>query len=83
MPKKKSTRQSHTKNIKFSSFTTFNNEGQTVWLAWLLEDNPGVHCQQGTPGQLATVNSSQGWAYGMPADFGSGTTWNSTSLARK
>ncbi len=50
------------------------NEGDKIWLAWLLEDNPGVHCQQGTPGQVATVNSSQGWAYGMPADFGSGTT---------
>ncbi len=68
MPKKKSTRQSHTKNIKFSSFTTFNNEGQTVWLAWLLEDNPGIRYESGSSFRRATSDNT--WASGMPKWFG-------------
>jgi len=47
------------------------NEGDTIWLAWVFENNPGIRCESGTPGR---ANSGQTWAGGMPSEFGSSTT---------
>jgi hypothetical protein len=41
--------------------------GQTVWLSWVFENNPGVRYTIGTPGR---AESSGSWAEGMPASFG-------------
>ncbi len=41
--------------------------GQTVWLSWVFEDNPGVRFTAGTPGR---ANSSDTWSAEMPATFG-------------
>lgn len=41
--------------------------GQTVWLAWVFENNPGVRYRRGLP---ARASSSQGWEGGMPENFG-------------
>jgi len=49
------------------------NEGQTIWLAWVFESNPGIRYESGTPGR---AHSSQTWAGGMPSSFGSSTTDN-------
>jgi hypothetical protein len=43
-------------------------EGETIWLAWVFEDNPGVRYTDGWPGRAV---STEGWAYGMPSTFGS------------
>ncbi len=44
--------------------------GQTVWLAWLFEDNPGIHYTSGAPGR---ASSGSTWSGGMPEDFGTST----------
>jgi len=44
--------------------------GQTIWLAWVFESNPGIRWQSGSPGR---ANSDQTWSGGMPATFGSST----------
>jgi uncharacterized repeat protein (TIGR02543 family) len=44
--------------------------GQTVWLAWVYESNPGIRYQTGSPGRY---QSSQTWSGGMPDPFGSGS----------
>jgi len=44
------------------------NSGQTVWLAWVFENNPGIRYEAGTP---ARAQSDQTWSGGMPASFGS------------
>ena len=43
-------------------------EGQTIWLAWVFESNPGTRYTSGSPGKAV---SSQYWAGQMPYDFGS------------
>jgi hypothetical protein len=43
--------------------------GQTVWLAWVYESNPGIRYQTGSPGRY---QSTQTWP-GMPDPFGSGS----------
>ncbi|MEZ5104291.1 MAG: T9SS type A sorting domain-containing protein [Draconibacterium sp.] len=42
-------------------------EGQTVWLAWIFQSNPGVRYTIGSPGRASSSNT---WASGMPSDFG-------------
>ncbi|NIS80999.1 MAG: choice-of-anchor D domain-containing protein, partial [Anaerolineales bacterium] len=49
------------------------SSGQTVWLAWVFESNPGIRYQTGSPGR---ANSSQVWSAGMPDPFGSATVAN-------
>ncbi len=46
------------------------SSGQTVWLAWVYESNPGIRYQTGSPGRY---QSSQTWSGGMPDPFGSGS----------
>jgi len=41
--------------------------GQTVWLAWLFENNPGIRYASGTPGRAQSAGT---WSAGMPATFG-------------
>jgi len=47
--------------------------GQTVWLAWVFQNNPGVRYMAGTPGR---AQSSATWAGGIPATFGTSTIYN-------
>jgi len=47
--------------------------GQTVWLAWVFESNPGIRYKTGTPGR---ANSPGTWSGGMPSSFGSSTMAN-------
>ena len=51
--------------------------GQTVWLAWVFQNNPGVRYKVGSP---ARAQSPQGWAGSgsMPSSFGSATFTNYT-----
>jgi hypothetical protein len=49
------------------------NAGETVWLAWVFENNPGIRYQAGTPGR---ASSGTGWSGGLPSDFGSSTQAN-------
>jgi uncharacterized repeat protein (TIGR02543 family) len=44
--------------------------GQTVWLAWVYQSNPGIRYQTGSPGRY---QSSQTWSGGMPDPFGTGS----------
>ncbi len=44
--------------------------GQTVWLAWVYETNPGIQYQTGSPGRY---QSTEQWSGGMPDPFGSGS----------
>jgi hypothetical protein len=44
------------------------NPGQTVWLSWLFENNPGVRYSSGNPGR---VQSTGTWSQGTPSNFGS------------
>jgi len=46
-------------------------EGQTIWLAWVFSNNPGIRYTTGSPGRAA---SGVGWSGGMPGSFGSSTT---------
>ena len=46
----------------------FVNSGQTIWLAWVFQNNPGIRYTIGTP---ARAESSQTWLGGMPSSFGS------------
>ena len=47
--------------------------GETVWLAWVYQSNPGIRYQTGSPGRY---QSSQTWSGGMPDPFGSGSQTN-------
>ncbi len=49
------------------------SSGQTIWLAWVFENNPGIRYTTGTPGR---ASSSQTWSGGMPDPFGSATVAN-------
>jgi hypothetical protein len=42
--------------------------GETIWLAWVYQNNPGIRCAEGTPGR---ASSAEGWEGGMPEAFGS------------
>jgi len=42
--------------------------GETIWLAWGFENNPGIPYQNGSPGRAV---SPEDWGGGMPIDFGS------------
>jgi hypothetical protein len=42
--------------------------GQTVWLAWVYENNPGIATGFGSP---SANSSNSGWEEGMPEQFGS------------
>jgi hypothetical protein len=48
--------------------------GQTIWLAWIFESNPGIHYTTGSPGR---ADSGQTWTgdplVDMPLTFGSST----------
>lgn len=50
----------------------FLNAGP-LWVAWVFENVPGLRYKSGTPGR---ADSGQGWAGGMPAEFGPATTAN-------
>ncbi|MEZ5104292.1 MAG: LamG-like jellyroll fold domain-containing protein [Draconibacterium sp.] len=41
--------------------------GQTVWLAWIFQKNPGVRYFMGTPGRASSKNT---WQTEMPENFG-------------
>jgi uncharacterized protein YjdB len=41
--------------------------GETIWLAWVFESNPGIRYESGSPGR---AQSSETWSGGMPSDFG-------------
>ncbi len=41
--------------------------GQTIWIAWVSENDPGVHYASGTPGR---VSSGVTWSGGMPENWG-------------
>ncbi len=45
--------------------------GQTLWLAWVFENNPGIRYTAGTPGRAASTAT---WSGGMPASFGTSST---------
>lgn len=42
-------------------------KGDTIWLAWVYEDNPGVHYRIS---ESQMVESDQSWEEGMPESFG-------------
>jgi RHS repeat-associated protein len=48
------------------------NEGDTIWLAYVFENNPGVHYKY-TSGAQLWAYSTQGWSYGMPSSYGTCT----------
>jgi hypothetical protein len=47
--------------------------GQTVWLAWVFQNNPGIRYTIGSP---ARAQSSQSWSGSMPTNFGSASYGN-------
>jgi parallel beta-helix repeat protein len=49
------------------------NSGQTVWLSWVFQNNPGIRYTSGTPGRAYSTNT---WSEGMPATFGSASIMN-------
>jgi hypothetical protein len=55
--------------VKLASPVTVTS-GQTVWLAWLFQNNTGVRYMAGTPGR---AQSTATWSSGMPAAFGAST----------
>ena len=47
--------------------------GQTIWLAWVYEQNPGIAFEVGTPGRYSAYG---GWGGGMPEHFVAGNGAN-------
>ena len=47
--------------------------GDTIWLAWVYESNPGISYQTGTPGR---VDAGTTWTSGMPSTYGSSSQAN-------
>jgi parallel beta-helix repeat protein len=47
--------------------------GQTVWLSWVFQNSPGIRYTSGSPGRVASSNT---WATGMQANFGTSTFAN-------
>jgi RHS repeat-associated protein len=50
------------------------SEGDTVWLAWVFQTNPGVRFRNAEP--ASRYRSGEGWSYGMPSTFGTSTTYS-------
>jgi len=50
--------------------SVFVESGTTIWLAWVYESNPGIYCEDGTPGR---AHSDDTWSAGMPDPFESST----------
>jgi parallel beta-helix repeat protein len=44
------------------------NKGQSVWLSWVFQNNPGIRYSIGKPGR---AQSTAVWSADMPANFGS------------
>lgn len=42
-------------------------KNQTIFLAWVYENNPGIYYSSGTPGR---VDAGLGWENGMPGEWG-------------
>jgi len=49
------------------------SSGQTIWLAWVFENDPGMRWIDGTPGRAM---SSAAWSGGMPESFGAASTFD-------
>ena len=49
------------------------SSGQTVWLAWVFENDPGMRWTEGRPGRAI---SPAAWSGGMPSSFGSSSATN-------
>jgi hypothetical protein len=47
--------------------------GQTIWLAWVFQNNPGIRYTVSSNGRVQSIDS---WSEGMPTNFGSFTTSN-------
>ena len=47
--------------------------GQTIWLAWVFENDPGMRWIEGTPGRAM---SPAAWSGGMPTSFGASSVTN-------
>jgi hypothetical protein len=45
--------------------------GQTIWLAWVFENDPGMRWTEGAPGRAI---SKKTWSGGMPNNFGASLT---------
>ena len=58
--------------------------GQTVWLSWVFQTNPGVHYMESTCSEItcSIAQSAASWSGGMPAAFGAvaATKWNKYSM---
>ena len=52
-------------NLSSSIYVSGNKK---IWLAWVYENNPGIHYTAGTPGRAASTDT---WSGGMPGTFGS------------
>lgn len=47
--------------------------GQTIWLAWVFENDPGMRWTEGTPGRAISTAT---WSGTMPHSFGTSTAYN-------
>ena len=47
--------------------------GQTIWLAWVFENDPGMRWTAGTPGRAMSTAT---WSGGMPTSFGASSSYN-------
>ena len=52
--------------------------GQTIWLAWVFENDPGLRWTEGAPGR---ASSAATWSGGMPDSFGASTANTTESTA--
>lgn len=43
------------------------NANETLFLAWVYENNPGIRYRQGSPGR---IDAGSGWSSGMPSNWG-------------
>jgi parallel beta-helix repeat protein len=43
------------------------SSGQTIWLSWVFQNNPGIRYSNGTPSR---AQSTESWSAGMPSSFG-------------
>ncbi|MDY8137363.1 InlB B-repeat-containing protein [Aquimarina sp. 2201CG5-10] len=62
--------------ISLENPVTLNN-GDTVWIAWMFSNNPGIAYVSGSPGRYQATGSS--WSSGgnnMPSSYGSGSQSN-------
>jgi hypothetical protein len=47
--------------------------GQTIWLAWVFQNDPGMRWTPGTPGRAISTGT---WSGGMPTSFGASSSYN-------